>query len=96
MIFLSNSVAFEFLFALIIQESFQLSSKVKTWPLSDSLEVMRPIGVLLVCPHSSGTCVGNEVLTFFQRKIKVWCIALKKLTATSGPQRTGMGLVTFL
>lgn len=65
MIFLSNWLAFEFLFALIIQESFQLGSTVKTWPqrpLGSNLTHLRIVFDLVL--SSSGTCIGIEVTTF--------------------------------
>lgn len=61
---LGNWLAFEFLFALIIEEFFQLSSTIKTWPqcpLGSNLTHLRIVFDLVLSP--SGTCIGIEVTT---------------------------------
>ena len=64
MISFSNWLAFEFLFALIIEEFFQLGSSIKTWPqrpLGRNLTHLRIVFDLVLSP--SGPCIGIEVTT---------------------------------
>jgi hypothetical protein len=64
MISFSNWLAFEFLFALIIEEFFQLGSSIKTWPqrpLGSNLTHLRIVFDLVLSP--SGPCIGIEVTT---------------------------------
>lgn len=88
MIFLSNSPAFGFLFALIIQKFFQLGSKVKTWPWTSTWKWFDPFENFDLALSSSSACVEIEVSTFLQRKAKIWC-------AASWPSRKERGMVTF-
>lgn len=80
MIFLRNSPAFEFLFALIIQECFQLSNKVKDSAFAHQLGSSLTDWRILfdVALRSSNTHMEIEVPTFLQRKAQIWCMALRK------------------
>lgn len=79
MIFLSNSPAFGFLFALIIQESFQLlSGKDLAFDHQLGSNLTDLIVLLDSALRSSSTHVRIEVSTFLQNKAKFWCIALRK------------------